>query len=130
MAGRYFFHEMAFSDHHLPHQWRLLFALQSTRGSPQTAAGSSRNGAPADPAGTSERARRSCNVDQQRIIAVGLLTQGDLALLGPTFTRVWPVDEAPCFNGLLRAIDEADRELRRSRAQSNKTNGRGPSASG
>ena len=48
-----------------------------------------------------------------RIVAVGLLTQGDLALLGPAFDRAWPIDEAPCFNGLLEAIDEADRDLRR-----------------
>lgn len=47
----------------------------------------------------------------ERIVAVGLLTQRDLNLLGPTFERVWPVEEAPSFNELLRAIDEADREI-------------------
>jgi hypothetical protein len=47
------------------------------------------------------------------IVAVGLLTGRDLELLGPTFERLWPVDETPCFSGLLQAIDEADRELRR-----------------
>jgi hypothetical protein len=47
----------------------------------------------------------------ERIVAVGLLTQRDLNLLGPTFERVWPVEEAPSFNELLRAIDEADRRL-------------------
>lgn len=46
-----------------------------------------------------------------RIVAIGLLTQRDLTLLGPTFERAWPVEEAPDFNQLLRAIDEADREL-------------------
>jgi len=46
-----------------------------------------------------------------RIIAVGLLTRRDLQLLGPTFHRVWPVEQAPHFNELLRAIDEADRTL-------------------
>ena len=46
-----------------------------------------------------------------RIIAVGLLTRRDLDVLGPTFDRVWPVEEAPHFNQLLRAIDEADRRL-------------------
>ena len=51
----------------------------------------------------------------ERIIAVGLLTAGDVELLGPTFSRLWPVDETPCFSGMLRAIDEADRELRHSR---------------
>jgi len=48
----------------------------------------------------------------ERIVAVGLLTQGELTLLGPAFERVWPVEEAPHFNELLRAIDEADRRLR------------------
>jgi len=50
-----------------------------------------------------------------RIVAVGLLTQRDLDALGETFIRLWPVDETPCFSGLLLAIDEADRELRRDR---------------
>lgn len=49
---------------------------------------------------------------QERIVAVGLLTKHDLSLLGPTFDRVWPVEEAPAFSELLRAIDEADRKLR------------------
>lgn len=51
----------------------------------------------------------------ERIVAVGLLTQRDLDVLGKSFTRVWPVDETPCFSELLQAIDEADRELRRAR---------------
>ncbi len=46
-----------------------------------------------------------------RIVAVGLLTRRDLEVLGPTFDRIWPVEEAPHFTELLRAIDEADREL-------------------
>lgn len=48
----------------------------------------------------------------ERIVAVGLLTRRDLNLLGPTFDRAWPVEEAPGFSDLLRAIDEADRRLR------------------
>lgn len=47
----------------------------------------------------------------ERIVAIGLLTKRDLRLLGPTFDRVWPVEEAPAFNELLRAIDDADRRL-------------------
>lgn len=47
----------------------------------------------------------------ERIVAVGLLTQRELNLLGNTFDRLWPVEEAPDFNELLRAIDEADRRL-------------------
>jgi hypothetical protein len=46
-----------------------------------------------------------------RIVAVGLLTRRDLDLLGPTFDRVWPVQDTPSFSELLRAIDEADRQL-------------------
>jgi len=47
----------------------------------------------------------------ERIVAVGLLTRRDLKLLGPTFDRIWPVEDAPSFDRLLRAIDEADRKL-------------------
>jgi len=60
-------------------------------------------------------------VPQDRIIAVGLLTQHDLNALGPTFTRLWPVEEAPIFVELLRAIDDADRELSHHRPRENKS---------
>lgn len=50
----------------------------------------------------------------QRIIAVGLLTARDLEVLGQGFTRMFPIDEKPCFTQLLQAIDEADRELQES----------------
>lgn len=50
---------------------------------------------------------------EDRIIAVGLLTSRDLEVLGPTFDRLWPVEEAPDFRQLLHAIDEADRRLQR-----------------
>ena len=46
-----------------------------------------------------------------RIVAVGLLTRRELDLLGPTFDRIWPIEEAPDFEELLRAIDDADRKL-------------------
>lgn len=49
---------------------------------------------------------------QERIVAVGLLTKRDLSLLGPTFDRAWPVEQAPAFNELLRAIDDADLKLK------------------
>ncbi len=52
-------------------------------------------------------------MDHDRIIAVGLLTRRELSLLGPTFSRLWPVEEAPDFHELLCAIDDADAELRR-----------------
>lgn len=48
---------------------------------------------------------------KERIVAVGLLTQRELELLGQGFSRLWPVDETPCFTDLIQAIDEADREL-------------------
>lgn len=51
------------------------------------------------------------------IVAVGLLTQGEVDLLGVDFDRLWPVEEAPCFPDLLRAIDEADRRIRQSRTR-------------
>ena len=51
----------------------------------------------------------------KRIVAVGLLTQRDLDLLGAGFDRAFPIDETPCFGELLRAIDEADRALWRAR---------------
>jgi hypothetical protein len=47
----------------------------------------------------------------EKIVAVGLLTRRDLTTLGPTFDRIWPVEEAPHFNELLRAIDAADRKF-------------------
>ena len=50
-------------------------------------------------------------MNRDRIIAIGLLTQRDVTLLGPTFDRLWPVEEAPDFLELLRAIDEADEAL-------------------
>jgi hypothetical protein len=49
-----------------------------------------------------------------QIVAVGLLTRRELQLLGPTFDRIWPVEDAPHFHELLRAIDEADRALQQS----------------
>ncbi len=54
---------------------------------------------------------------EERIVAVGLLTRRDLELLGPTFGRVWPVDQTPCFSKLLEAIDEADQVLIKERDQ-------------
>jgi hypothetical protein len=54
-------------------------------------------------------------MDYEQIVAVGLLTRNDVRLLGPSFERLWPVEEAPHFGDLLRAIDEADRRLRHTR---------------
>lgn len=46
-----------------------------------------------------------------RIVAVALLTRPELQALGSAFNRAWPVMETPGLNGLLDAIDEADRRL-------------------
>lgn len=46
-----------------------------------------------------------------KIVAVGLLTQNDLNLLAGTMARVWPVQDAPCFEELLQAIDEAEKGI-------------------
>ena len=48
---------------------------------------------------------------REKIVAVGLLTSRDVGLLGPTFDRLWPVEDAPDFSELLHAIDRADEEL-------------------
>lgn len=44
-----------------------------------------------------------------RIVAVGLLTQRDVDVLGQGFRRAFPVDDLADFQSLLRAIDKADR---------------------
>jgi hypothetical protein len=54
-------------------------------------------------------------MDYDQIVAVGLLTRNDVRLLGPSFDRLWPVEDAPHFRGLLEAIDEADRRLMQER---------------
>jgi hypothetical protein len=45
-----------------------------------------------------------------RIVAVGLLTQEQLDMLGTSLQKVYRIDETPCFTELLQAIDQADRE--------------------
>ena len=58
---------------------------------------------------------------EEPIVAVGLLTRSDIAQLGNSFNRLWPVEEMPCFGALLTAIDEADREYWRKRDRAEKT---------
>ena len=50
-----------------------------------------------------------------RIVAVGLLTRSDLHRLGQSFAQAWPVDKTGSFNGLIDAIDEAERMFRAER---------------
>jgi hypothetical protein len=49
--------------------------------------------------------------ESRRIVAIGLLTQQELEMLGQGFDRAFPVDDDLVFKDLLRAIDRADRAL-------------------
>ena len=64
-------------------------------------------------------------MDQDEIVAIGLLSRRDLELLGPAFRWAWPVEDVraqdarngaaqgcPTFDELLAAIDLADEELK------------------
>jgi hypothetical protein len=55
---------------------------------------------------------RSSVMVTDRIVAVGLLTETDIELLGPGFNRLFPVDRTPHFTELLAAIDRADQQFR------------------
>jgi hypothetical protein len=57
-------------------------------------------------------------VPSNRIVAVALLTRPELQGLGAAFDRAWPVVETPGLNGLLEAVDEADRRFRQMREHS------------
>ena len=50
-------------------------------------------------------------VSQDRIVAVGLLSQEDLDRLGTSFQRVFPLGQDNGFDELLKAIDAAERSL-------------------
>lgn len=52
-------------------------------------------------------------MNRDRIVALCLVTQPELDRLGNKFKRAYPIDEAPCFEDLIAAIDAADRELER-----------------
>lgn len=45
-----------------------------------------------------------------RIVAVGLLTQRDLDVLGTGFRRLFPIDEAHPFTDLLEALDGVEEQ--------------------
>lgn len=47
---------------------------------------------------------------RERVVAIGLLTARELDMLGSGFRRAFPIDDDNCFDELLRAIDEAERE--------------------
>jgi hypothetical protein len=46
-----------------------------------------------------------------QIVAIGLLTQHELELLGHGFDRAFPIDNELVFEDLLQAIDDAERAL-------------------
>ena len=48
---------------------------------------------------------------QDRIIAVGFLTERDLTILGQGFKRAYPIEDHHDFDDMLRAIDAADRHI-------------------
>jgi len=48
--------------------------------------------------------------EDNRVVAVGLLTERDLAVLGESFKRAYRVDEHHEFHDLLAAIDMADQD--------------------
>jgi hypothetical protein len=54
---------------------------------------------------------------EERIVAVGLLTQREVELLGHGLSRLWPVDDSPCFTELIKAIDEAERRQQEGKLQ-------------
>ncbi|WP_294395259.1 hypothetical protein [uncultured Sphingomonas sp.] len=49
---------------------------------------------------------------QERVVAVGLLTERDLRALGQSFKRAYPLEQNYEFQDLLTAIDHADRDYR------------------
>ena len=49
-----------------------------------------------------------------QIVAIGLLTQHELDLLGRGFDRAFPIDDEMVFEDLLRAIDDAEQAMQSS----------------
>lgn len=48
--------------------------------------------------------------DREKIVAVGLLTERDLSILGQGFRRLYRLDDTTGFQHLLEAIDRAERD--------------------
>jgi hypothetical protein len=48
--------------------------------------------------------------EAERIVAIGLLTEHDLDILGTGFRRAFRIDDSPCFEDLLAAIDVAENQ--------------------
>lgn len=62
--------------------------------------------------------------DRDRIVAVGLLTESDLSVLGQGFRRLYRLDDDQGFQHLLEAIDRAEQDYqsRQSNSTMNRTN--------
>ena len=56
--------------------------------------------------------------EAERIVAIGLLTERDLDVLGTGFRRAFRVEDTPCFEDLLAAIDAAEAQAEELRAGS------------
>ncbi|MBA2921047.1 hypothetical protein GON01_03435 [Sphingomonas sp. MAH-20] len=56
--------------------------------------------------------------EAERIVAIGLLTEQDLDILGTGFRRAFRIDDTPCFDELLAAIDAAEKQAEEMRAGS------------
>ena len=46
---------------------------------------------------------------RDRVVAVGLLTQRDIEVLGTGFRRLFPIEDTPSFDDLLRQLDQLPR---------------------
>ena len=51
--------------------------------------------------------------NSNRFVAIGLLTQRDLDVLGSGFHRAFPLDDRNVFDDLLKAIDAAESKANR-----------------
>jgi len=49
--------------------------------------------------------------ERERLIALGRLKPADAESLGPAPDQAYPLDEAACFDLVLKAIDEAERQV-------------------
>jgi hypothetical protein len=58
-------------------------------------------------------------VTEERVGASKPRREDAIKSLRNVFERVWPVDRKPVFKGLVRAIDEFDREQKRRRKRRN-----------
>ena len=45
--------------------------------------------------------------DEERFVAIGLLTETNIRMLGPSLRQVFPIPEDNRFDNLLKALDDA-----------------------